>query len=62
MQDIIYHSLFLQLISYFLGGGAVVVVVGGRLHTRLMFPGDSVVKVIIIIIIFIQKHGEYIGY
>ena len=47
MQDIMYHLLFLQLIEIFLGGRV------GRLHTRLMFPGDRVVKVIIIIIIII---------
>ena len=34
-------------------GGAVVVAGGGRLHTRLIFPGDIAVKVVIIIIIFI---------
>ena len=43
---------FYNSFTSFFGGGTVVGG-GGRLHTRLMFPGDSVVKVIIIIIIFI---------
>ena len=44
---------FYNSFTSFFGGGTVAVAGGGRLHTRLMFPGDSVVKAIIIIIIFI---------